>query len=80
MSLFSNIIDKIGVYLFSVVVVIAIITVGFWLWSLIDCLRDKKKSKWFWFIAIILLFFIGSMLYVIIKKRKNIQRKKEVKF
>ncbi|MEM5801371.1 MAG: PLDc N-terminal domain-containing protein [Candidatus Aenigmatarchaeota archaeon] len=78
MSLFSNIIDKIGVYLFSALIIIAILTIGFWIWSLVDCIKNKKKSKWFWLIAIILLFFIGSMLYVVIEK-KRLNRKKEVK-
>ncbi|MEM5799322.1 MAG: PLDc N-terminal domain-containing protein [Candidatus Aenigmatarchaeota archaeon] len=78
MSLFSTIIDKIGVYFFSGLVIIAILTIGFWIWSLIDCFKNKKKSKLFWLLAIILLFFIGSMLYVIIEKKK-VNRKKEIK-
>ena len=77
MSLFEAIIEKIGVYLFVFLVLIATLVVFFWVWSIIDCLKSKKRSKWFWLIAILLLLFIGSMLYVLLEKKKiRIRRKK----
>ncbi len=77
MALFSSIIDKIGVWLFSFLVFVAVLVVSFWVWSIIDCLKSKKRSKWFWLIAILLLLFIGSMLYVLLEKKKiRIRRKK----
>jgi glucan phosphoethanolaminetransferase (alkaline phosphatase superfamily) len=79
MALFSGIIDKIGVYLFGFLVLIAILAVSFWVWSIIDCLKSKKRSKWFWLITILLLFFIGSMLYVLLEKRRIIIRRKREK-
>jgi len=78
MSLFTGIIDKIGVYLFGLLVLVGILAVGFWLWSVVDCLRSKKRSKWFWLLAIILLLVIGSMLYLLIEKKRRFSRRKEM--
>jgi len=78
MSLFSTIIDEIGVYLFVFLVFIAVLAISFWIWSIVDCFKSKKRSKWFWLITILLLFFIGSMLYVLINKKGiRIRRKAE---
>ncbi|MCX8178676.1 MAG: PLDc N-terminal domain-containing protein [Candidatus Aenigmarchaeota archaeon] len=70
MSWINDTIANIGIYLFMATVIILVLAFGFWIWSIIDCLKSKRKSKWFWLIAILLLFFAGSLLYLLLEKRK----------
>lgn len=52
--------------------VLALLVLGFWIWSLVDCIKMKKfKNKTFWILVLVLLNFIGSILYVILIKRKK---------
>ncbi|MEM0473094.1 MAG: PLDc N-terminal domain-containing protein [Candidatus Aenigmatarchaeota archaeon] len=69
MSWVNDVISSIGIYLFVATIIILTLALGFWIWSIIDCLKSKRKSKWFWFIAILLLFFAGSLLYLLLERR-----------
>lgn len=42
---------------------------GFWLWMLIDCVRNESGSKWV--IVIIFLSILGAILYFFVVRRKR---------
>jgi hypothetical protein len=48
---------------------IYILCVVLWVVALIDCLRSSNPNKVVWVIVIILLPFLGSILYFLIGKR-----------
>lgn len=41
-----------------------------WIWALIDCLTSNVSNKVVWVILIILLPFLGSILYFILGKSR----------
>ena len=51
------------------------LTLGFWLFCLIDILRNKfeQNDKMVWVIVVLLLPILGSLLYVTIGMRRKIK-------
>jgi len=44
----------------------------FWVWMLIDCLKRKKfEDKLVWIIVLLLLNFLGAILYYFLVKSKD---------
>lgn len=43
-----------------------------WIWALIDCLTSPVANKVVWVILIILLPFLGSILYFILGKSRAV--------
>jgi hypothetical protein len=41
-----------------------------WLWALIDCLRTPGANKIVWILVIILLPFLGSILYFLMGRSR----------
>ena len=54
--------------------IIGLLTFAFWLWMLIDCLTNQGlegSEKVAWVLVIILLPFIGSLIYLFIGRPKR---------
>ncbi|MBI4994969.1 PLDc N-terminal domain-containing protein [Candidatus Peregrinibacteria bacterium] len=43
----------------------------FWLWMLIDAIKNEKEDKAMWVVLIILLNLLGAIIYYFAKKRKR---------
>jgi hypothetical protein len=56
------------------IVILSILGVLFWLWTLIDALRYEfsGQNKVIWILSIIFLNLLGSILYVIIGRKQRI--------
>ena len=52
-------------------VLLGILSFVFWIWMLIDCLQRDFKDKIVWVLLIILVPFLGSVLYYFIVKSKK---------
>jgi O-antigen/teichoic acid export membrane protein len=51
---------------------LALFTIFFWVWMLVDCLSRKKfEDKLVWVIVLLFLNFIGAILYYILVKSKD---------
>ena len=60
----------------GVVAIVAILVLIFWIWMLVDCAKRKFKNdveKIIWIIVIVLLHWIGSLVYFIVIKSLNPQ-------
>ena len=47
----------------------------FWLWMLVDCLKNPRlhgNEKLIWVLVVIILPFIGSLLYFFIAKEQSV--------
>ena len=66
----SNYLKKIFIIIGPIILVLTI----FWVWMLIDCIKRNFDNKELWVILLLLLYFIGAILYFFIIKRKNITR------
>ena len=47
----------------------------FWLWMLVDCLKNPRlqgTEKLIWVLVVIILPFIGSLLYFFIAKEQSV--------
>jgi hypothetical protein len=54
--------------------IIGLLTFAFWLWMLIDCLTNQGiegSEKVAWVLVVILLPFIGSLIYLFIGRPKR---------
>jgi len=60
-----------------VVFFFGIILAAFWIWALIDCITSKLDSgeKLLWVIIMILLNFIGAIMYVVLAKERHVHIK-----
>jgi cytochrome bd-type quinol oxidase subunit 2 len=43
----------------------------FWIVALVDCIRSNNSNKLLWIILIILLPFLGTILYFILGKSRS---------
>ena len=65
-----------GIGMFFVVCLVSLLLTAFWIWMLVDAIRNKGVSdgeKVAWVLAIVFLPFIGSLLYCIIGRSKGRQ-------
>jgi hypothetical protein len=55
-----------------------LISIGLWIYCLIDILKNKfeKNDKTIWILVVLLLPFLGSILYLCIGNKKNKLTKK----
>lgn len=51
--------------------VIGIFGFIFWLWMLIDAIKNEKENKTMWVLLIIFLNFLGALIYYFVAKRKR---------
>ena len=58
---------------FIIIITLFIVTVGIWLWALIDCITSKKDTgeKLIWALIIIFLNIIGAIMYLILGSGKK---------
>jgi preprotein translocase subunit YajC len=56
--------------IFAIIIPLLIILGIFWLWMLIDAIKRQFESKTLWIILIIVLGFLGAILYFFIIRRK----------
>ncbi|MBC2605820.1 PLD nuclease N-terminal domain-containing protein [Pelagicoccus albus] len=50
---------------------------GLWIWMLIDCLKnepDNGNEKVIWILVLILLQWIGALLYYFIRRRERLKK------
>ncbi len=67
--------DTFSFILWPLIVVLAfsMLTFIFWLWMLIDAIKNQKEDKVMWILLLIFLNFLGAILYYFIAKRKEIK-------
>lgn len=65
-------------FIFAIALVFGLLIFGFWLWSLIDCLRSDKQpvEKLIWVIVILMLNILGSIIYFALKSNNSISNNK----
>ena len=62
--------------------VLGILSLVFWIWMLVDCIkRDFKKEdeKIIWLLVIILVQVIGAIIYYFVVKRKDKKMERGIK-
>jgi hypothetical protein len=52
----------------SLVIVLSLAAMGFWIWMLIDC-ATHEKNKLFWFLIILWTHFIGALIYFFVRRQ-----------
>lgn len=59
--------------LFTVLIPLFLISLGIWLWALIDCLSSNKETmeKLLWVLIIIIFNIIGAIIYLVISSGKK---------
>jgi hypothetical protein len=66
-------VGAIGILLLLMIVVVAAAIFAFWLWMLIDALRNKALSdteKLVWVLVIVFLHFLGALIYFFVARSK----------
>ena len=62
-----------GILLVFFIVVLAIAAFAFWLWMLIDALKNKKLSdneKLLWVLVLVFTHFIGALIYFFVGRQR----------
>lgn len=59
--------------------VLGIFALIFWLWMIIDVIRNKKEDKVMWLVLIILFNLSGAIIYYFAQKRKMVKAVKLIK-
>lgn len=62
--------------LIVVIPLLALASLGFWLWMLIDCIKNEPSTgndKIIWVVVILVLQFLGALLYLIIRRPQRIR-------
>lgn len=49
--------------------ILYIVCVALWIFALIDCIKSNNPNKIIWIIVIILIPFLGSLLYFLIGRK-----------
>ncbi len=59
-----------------------LISIGLWIYCLIDILKNKfeKNDKTIWILVVLLLPFLGSILYLCIGNNKKIKTELETRY
>jgi hypothetical protein len=55
--------------------IVAILCLILWIWALVDCLQNSSlqgTEKLIWVIVIIFVPFLGSILYLLIGRKKSV--------
>lgn len=59
--------------------VFMMLLLAFWVWMLVDAIKNEKDNDLLiWILIIILLSFLGAILYYFIRKRKRNKQVKEI--
>ena len=63
---------SIGLFIWQALILLSI---GLWIYCLIDILKNKfaQNDKLIWTLVVILIPFIGSLLYFFIRKNKKLK-------
>lgn len=64
------------IVLIAIIMLLAVASVVFWLWMLIDCIKNEPSSgndKIIWVIVIVVLQFFGALLYYFIRRGQRIR-------
>jgi phage shock protein C len=58
---------------FALSLIFGIITLGIWIWAIIDCIKSKKETneKILWIIILFLFNIIGAIIYFLMKEHKG---------
>ena len=62
---------------FLVSVSLVVGTFGFWIWMLVDCLKNEPSEgndKLVWVLVIVFLHFIGAAIYYVVRRPERIER------
>jgi hypothetical protein len=51
--------------------IVAILATAFWVWMLIDCIRNEPQSVWIW--VILFLGWLGGLIYFVGRKLPNMR-------
>lgn len=57
------------------IVVIGLASLAFWIWTLIDCIRNEPSAgndKVIWVLVIVLLHSLGALIYLIARRPTRI--------
>lgn len=61
-----------GIFGFLFAILFGLVAFVFWIWMLVDCLKRKRfEDKLVWVIVLVLLNFIGAILYYLLVKSKD---------
>jgi len=55
--------------------VLGILVFVFWIWMLVDCLQNSRlqgTEKIVWVLVIVLLYFLGALIYYFVGREKRI--------
>jgi hypothetical protein len=55
----------------SIAEIFSVLCIILWIVALIDCIKGNNPNKIVWIIVIILLPFLGSILYFVVGKSKG---------
>lgn len=63
---------SLGLFIWQTIILISI---GLWIYCLIDILKNKfsQNDKLIWILVVLLLPFLGSLLYLFIGKNKKLK-------
>jgi len=54
--------------------IIGLLFFVFWLWMLIDAIKNEKENKLVWVLVILFLNLLGALIYYFAAKRKRIAK------
>ncbi len=60
-----------------VILAVSSLFLGFWLWMLIDCIKNEpaeESDKMVWVIIIALTGWVGALIYLLIRRPKRIRQ------
>ena len=66
------------ILVFLVVIVISVVFIGFWVWMLIDCIKNEPDNtgtneKIIWVVVIALTGWVGGLIYLFARRPKRKQ-------
>ena len=56
---------------------IGILGFVFWLWMLLDAIRNEEEDRLLWVLVIVLVNFLGAVIYYFAEKRKSDKKTKK---
>ena len=65
-----------GLLIFLISTVIGILATIFWIWMLIDCLKNEPSvgnDKIIWALVILFLSYLGAILYYLVRRPERIK-------
>jgi hypothetical protein len=67
----------VALFMFFVVLVLGVGGTILWIWMLVDCATKEKSEgndKLIWILVIVLTYWIGALIYLIVRRPKRIQQ------